>query len=299
MKCVYCIEMDGNDLLTYCVAGSCLSRFGRVGVLSWQTSNSAPSISGTKREAGYSMCVYVCVTGGWFDIHVALIIVPLLLGFHSGLSQALMWVWSHVTLGCWAEVGYWCRHLIVTHISYHRRLFEMKAAVCMCVCPAVWMGTECQRGCLGSSLVSWKFRGNERDVLGCKYANTSMRSKSCWIFWKDDMKREERQENRQQFHIEIVQQKKRWSWLDGWVDILSSTLHDLASVLNFTNECSAVKFCYFCPYDSCSTFVFWVFLFCRISKEKHQNIRKPYILAYTISSCIQTQKKKYVIHQEK
>lgn len=149
--------MDGKDLLTYCMAGSCMSRFGRVGVLSWQTSNGALSICLTKRKRDT-----VCVCDrGWLDIHVALIILPLLLGSHSGVGQALMWVWSHVTLGCWAEVAYWCRRHIVTHISYHRRLFELKAAVwgCVCVCffscrVAVWMETEsrlCARCCLVSS----------------------------------------------------------------------------------------------------------------------------------------------------
>ena len=133
----------GNDLLTYCAAGSCLSRFGRAAVLSRQTSNGALSISVTKQERYKYVCVCVCVCDrGWLDIHVALIIVPLLPGSHRGVGQALMWVWSHVTLGCWAEVAYWCRHHIVTHISYQARLFEMKAAiyVCVCVCMCVCVG---------------------------------------------------------------------------------------------------------------------------------------------------------------
>ncbi len=41
-----------------------------------------------KKERYERVCVRVC----WLDIHVALIIVPLLLGSHSGIGQALMWV---------------------------------------------------------------------------------------------------------------------------------------------------------------------------------------------------------------
>lgn len=110
---------------------------------------------------------------GWLDIHVALIILPLLLGSHSGVGQALMWVWSHVTLGCWAEVAYWCRHHIVTHISYHGRLFELKAAACVFVLQCCSLNGNRVKAVwemlLGKQLVSRKFRGNERDVLECKY----------------------------------------------------------------------------------------------------------------------------------
>lgn len=114
---------------------------------------------------------YVCVTVGWLDIHVALIIVPLSFSSHSGIGQALMWVWSHVTLGCWVEVAYWYRHHIVNHISYRGRLFEMKATLCLSCSVAVWIGTEsrlCERCCSGTSwspgnLVSeckcvWKYK---------------------------------------------------------------------------------------------------------------------------------------------
>ena len=60
--------------------------------------NKSISISVTKRCVNVFVCVsvYVCVcvceTAGWLDIHVALIIVPLLLGSHSGIRQTLMWV---------------------------------------------------------------------------------------------------------------------------------------------------------------------------------------------------------------
>lgn len=92
-------KWNENDLLTYCVAGSCSSRFGRVGVLSWQTSNGALSISVTKRRRHESVCV--CVGDrGWLDIHVALIIVPLLPrlsswrrpGFDVGLIPRDSWM---------------------------------------------------------------------------------------------------------------------------------------------------------------------------------------------------------------
>lgn len=122
-------------------------------------------------QRGREICAY---DRGWLDIHVALIILPLLLGSHSGVGQALMWVWSHVTLGCWAEVAYWCRHHIVTHISYHGRLFELKASLCVCLsCSvAVWMGTEsrlCERCCLGSS---WSPGNLEEMSTASQNANT-------------------------------------------------------------------------------------------------------------------------------
>lgn len=54
-------QTDGSDLLVHSVAGSCMSRFGKVGALSWQTSNDALSISVTNRER----CVCVCVCAGY------------------------------------------------------------------------------------------------------------------------------------------------------------------------------------------------------------------------------------------
>ena len=63
---------------------------------------------------------------------------------------------------------------------------------------------------LGKQLVSWKLKGNERDVFECKYVckyirAACMRSEICWRFERDDMRRGE---NRQQFHAERVQQNE-------------------------------------------------------------------------------------------
>lgn len=155
-KGVYCIQTDGNYLLIYCMAGSCMSRFGRVGVLSWQTSNGALSISVTNRKGDTSVCVWwgggdpcgfnycsiVAVLSSWrrpgFDVGL----IPRdswMLGW-SGLLMQTSHCYPHFLSGkaVWNESC--CVHACVS--------------VCLSCHIAVWMGTEsrlCVRHCLGSS----------------------------------------------------------------------------------------------------------------------------------------------------
>lgn len=237
--------MDGNDLLRFCVAGSCSWTCGRVSVLSWQASNGALFIPVTKRMSNMSVCVCVCDRGRWLDIHVALIIVPLLLGSHSGVGQALMLGWSHVTLDVGAEVAYWCRHHIVTYISYQEMaVWNESLHVCVCVClscsVAVWMGERCvcERSC-------W-FPGNERDVLECKYKCKyelqARKRKDLLDLWNDDTK------ERVEKEIERERGKCQSGRVDGWVDTLSSTLNNLrfsSQLCKWIFCCEAVLMCVF------------------------------------------------------
>lgn len=162
--------------------------------------------------------VETCVCDrGWLDLHVALIIVQLLLGSRCGIGQALMWAWSHVTLGCWAEVAYWCRHRIVTHISYHGVLFEMKAAIClriyMCVyvcvlqrwilngdrVKAVWEWEK--ELLLRSQLVHWTCRRNDMSLNISCFKHEPLKG---WREQKGVLR-----ENREQFPIKTMQQKEK------------------------------------------------------------------------------------------
>lgn len=157
-------------------------------------------------------------------------------GSHSSVGQALMWVWSHMTLGCWVEVAYWCRHHIVTHISYQGWLCDWKL-LCVCVCLAcsvsLWMAVcvcvwERNSNRERSHLVSWKFRGNEHNVLECKCLwKSKLHARKvrlgCLKGWY-----EKTWEDRQQLSAEIVQRKGRWA------DTLSATLNDPGLILTCT-----------------------------------------------------------------
>lgn len=141
------------------------------------------------RESDMHWCVCVCmwerVIRGWLDIHVALIIVPLLPGSRSGIGQALMWVWSHVTLGCWAEVAYWCSHHIVTpqHFLSGKAVWNESCHVCMRVLVPQCCHLNGNRVVAvrdDTRLVSGKFRGNEHDAFKYNIHVRAVRSLKRW-----------------------------------------------------------------------------------------------------------------------
>lgn len=113
----------------------------------------------------------------------------------------------------------------------------LKAAVCVCVCLAcsvsLWMAVcvcvwERDSNRERSHLVSWKFRGNEHNVLECKCLwKSKLHARKvrlgCLKGWY-----EKTWEDRQQLSAEIVQRKGRWA------DTLSATLNDPGLILTRT-----------------------------------------------------------------
>ena len=138
---------------------------------------------------------------------------------------------------------------------------KMKAAVyvymCVCVCVCVCLSCSLngnsvkavRETLLGKQLVSWKFRGNERDVFECKYVCKyepgCARSESRSDLWNGDMKRGGawRKQTAVSRGNGAAEGKGRRMWMGGWILGLPTQPPDHFSTLQM--EFSVMRQCCF------------------------------------------------------